>query len=641
MKKLIEKLGGDIKPIIRIFIAMILLATGMIVMANVDVASDYIWLAIFLPAYFIIGYDVLFRAVTNIARGKVFDEYFLMTIATVGAFAIGEYPEAVAVMLFYQVGEFFQHLATDKSRKSIAELMDIRPDYANIIRDGVITQVDPFDVTIGDLIVIKTGEKVPLDCLVIEGSCALDTCALTGEAMPRDVEVGCEILSGSVNLSGVLTARVIKEYGESTASRILELVESSSSNKSSQETFISKFAKYYTPLVVVAALIIAIIPPLFVGGWIEWLSRALTFLVVSCPCALVISVPMSFFAGIGNASRNGVLIKGGNYLEALAASKVLVLDKTGTITRGMFSVTKILTDSMTDNELLEIAAHAEGYSSHPIALSLRAAYGLDIDLSRVCGVVENAGFGLSSLVDGKSVIIGSSKIMDSNNIDYLYKDEIGTICHVAVEGVYVGAIVISDEIKENSRLAIENVKAVGIKKVVMLTGDKADTAHAVAESIGIDEVFSELLPTDKVEILERLLSELDSREKLIFVGDGINDAPVLARADIGISMGGIGSDSAVQASDIVLIHDDLTKIADSIRLSRKTLSIVRQNIFVSITVKLIVLVLSVFGLANMWLAVFADVGVAVLAILNAMRLIKYNPSKIVVKKQSLIKSKLK
>ena len=627
MKRILEKLGDNKIMVARIISSALLLTVGAILMLTVSVSTEYIWLAVFVPCFILIGYDVVWRALSNIARGKVFDEYFLMTIATVGAFAIGEYPEAVAVMLFYQVGELFQRMATDKSRKSISELMDIRPDYANLVKDGEIMVADPFDVAIDDLIVIKAGERVPLDCVVTDGLSALDTSALTGESMPSEVKVGDKILSGSVNISGVITAKVINTFQNSTASRILELVENSSNNKSSQEAFITKFAKYYTPAVVVFAVLLAVIPSIITKDWAEWINRALTFLVVSCPCALVISVPMSFFAGIGNASKNGVLVKGGNYLEAIASSKILVLDKTGTLTKGEFSVTEVISDCMSDGELIELSALAEGYSTHPIALSIQKEYGKNVNLNRVQDVVELAGYGLTALVDGSRVSIGSYKIMQSNLIECAEVESDGSVCYVAVEGNYVGAIVISDSVKINSKDAILKARSVGIEKVVMLTGDRDVVARRVASSVGIDIVYSELLPIDKVEIVEKLISEKSGKEQLIFVGDGINDAPVLARADIGIAMGGVGSDSAVQSSDIVLIHDDLSKIADTILLSRKTLSIVKANIIFSLTVKLVVLVLSALGLASMWLAVFADVGVSIIAILNAMRLIKFDVAK--------------
>ena len=638
MKKILDVLGKNIWMVARIIISAIIFLIGIVLLLTVHVTSEYIWLAIFLPCYIVIGYDVVWHAMTNIVRGKVFDEYFLMTIATIGAFAIGEYPEAVAVMMFYQVGELFQRLATDKSRKSVAELMDIRPDYANVMRDGAMIVVDPYDVEMHDYIIIKPGERVPLDCIVTEGQSALDTSALTGEMMHLEVENGCEILSGSVNIRGVITAKVTNTFSNSTATRILDLVESSSNNKSSQEAFITKFAKYYTPFVVIIALMLAIIPPLIVGDWVEWIHRALTFLVVSCPCALVISVPMSFFAGIGNASRNGVLVKGGNYLEALASVKILVLDKTGTITHGVFSVSEILTvsTSIDESELLEIATLAEGYSTHPIATSLRTAYGNELDLSRVTEVEEHSGYGITAVIDGKIVAIGSEKIMISNDIEYIKVQSDGSVCYVAQDGKYIGAIIIADKIKDNSREAIASARAAGVETVVMLTGDRACVADRVASEVGIDIVYSELLPIDKVDILEKLIASKSDKDRIVFVGDGINDAPVLARADIGIAMGGVGSDSAVQSSDIVLMHDDLAKISDTIELARKTLVIVRTNIVFSLTVKIAVLILSAFGIGNMWLAVFADVGVSVIAILNAMRLIKYDASKKIKGKRSAI-----
>lgn len=619
-----NKLNNNGIALIRIIISAILFVVGEVLSFTVSAKSEYVWLAIFIPAYLCVGYDVVYTALGNIIRGKVFDENFLMTISTVGAFVIAEYPEAVAVMLFYQVGELFQRLATDRSRKNIAELMNIRPDYANLLVDGEVRIVDPYDVKVNDSILIKVGERVPLDCVIIEGESTIDNSALTGESLPQEVGVGSSLLSGSINKTAVIKARVNKEFSESTVCRILDLVENATDNKSKQEQFITRFAKYYTPTVVILAILLAIIPSVITGEWYAWVYRALTFLVVSCPCALVISVPLSFFAGIGVASKNGVLIKGSNYLEMMANADIIALDKTGTITEGSFDVSEINAVGCSEDELLEISALAESHSLHPIAISLRNKCRKELDLSTVSDIKELAGYGVECVINGRKVLVGNRKLMLENDIKIDKNTSIGTVCYVAVDGKFCGSIVVGDKIKENSKNAIVKIKELGVKKIIMLTGDNAMVANDIASSVGVDEVYSGLLPVDKVEIVERIESEISNNGKLIFVGDGINDAPVLARADIGIAMGGIGSDSAVQASDIVLMHDDLDKIGDTIKLAKRTRRIVIQNIVFTLIIKFAVLVLSAFGLANMWLAVFADVGVSVLAILNAMRLFRNN-----------------
>lgn len=581
-------------------------------------------IGLFLIAYFIIGGDVVKRAVRNIGKGRVFDENFLMMIATAGAFFVGDYPEAVSVMLFYQVGELFQSYAVNKSRKNITELMDIRPDSANVIRDGGTKEVDPEEVRIGETILIRPGEKVPLDGIVIKGNSTMDTMALTGESVPREVVGGEEVISGCVNLSGVLEVKVSKEFGESTVAKILDLVENASSKKAEAENFISKFARYYTPIVVICAVILAVIPPLVLGGgWNIWIYRALTFLVISCPCALVISIPLSFFGGLGGASKNGILVKGSNYLEALAEAEIIVMDKTGTLTKGSFEVTDIVpAGQISKDELLKLTAYAESYSTHPISASLLKAYGSDIDKSHVSGVEETAGYGVKALIDGAAIYAGNAKLMERNAIAYQKVKEIGTVIHVARDRTYLGYIIISDEIKTDAKEAVEGLRKAGMKKIVMLTGDRQETAEYVAKQLGIKHVFAGLLPGDKVEWMEALLSEKSEKGKLIFVGDGINDAPVLARADIGIAMGGLGSDAAIEAADIVIMTDEPSKIAKAMKISRKTLSIVKQNIVFAIGIKILVLLLSAAGMATMWAAIFADVGVAVIAILNAMRTLK-------------------
>ena len=567
---------------------------------------------------------MLWRAVRNIAHGQVFDENFLMALATVGALAIGEYPEAVFVMLFYQVGELFQSYAVDQSRKSITALMDIRPDYANMEGpDGQLEQVDPEDVAVGDTIVIKAGERIPLDGVVLEGSSTVDTAALTGESLPRQVESGDDIISGCVNLSGLLKVRVTKAFEESTVAKILDLVENSASKKAKAENFITKFARYYTPIVVLAAVALAFLPPLFTSiQWVDSIQRALNFLVVSCPCALVISVPLSFFGGIGGASKDGILVKGGNYLEVLARTEIVVFDKTGTLTRGVFNVTAIHPDHCDQGQLLELAALAECWSDHPISRSLKEAYGREMDSSRVSNVEEVAGRGVKAVVDGHTICAGNDKLMEDIGVSWHPCHRVGTTVHVASDGVYLGHIVISDEVKPDAKEAVAALKAAGVRKTVMLTGDAQAVGEDVASRLGLDEVHTQLLPAGKVERVEALLKEVSPKGALAFVGDGINDAPVLSRADIGIAMGGLGSDAAIEAADIVLMDDKPSKIAHAIRIARRTLSIVRQNIVFALAVKLLVLVLSAVGLVSMWAAVFADVGVSVIAILNAMRALK-------------------
>ena len=583
------------------------------------------WLRLFtfLIPYAVIAWDVLWRAVRNIAHGQVFDENFLMSLATVGALATGEYPEAVFVMLFYQVGELFQSYAVDQSRKSITSLMDIRPDYANIEVDGQLRQVDPEDVAVGDTIVIKAGERIPLDGVVLEGTSNVDTAALTGESLPREAQPGDDVISGCVNLSGLLRVRVTKAFEESTVAKILDLVENSSSKKAKAENFITKFARYYTPAVVLAAVALALLPPLFTSiQWVDSIQRALNFLVVSCPCALVISVPLSFFGGIGGASKNGILVKGGNYLEVLAKTELVVFDKTGTLTRGVFNVTAIHPDHCGEAQLLELAALAESYSDHPISRSLKEAYGKELDASRVSNVEELSGRGVRATVDGRQICAGNDKLMEDIGVIWHPCHRVGTTVHVASDGVYLGHIVISDEVKPDAKEAITALKACGVRRTVMLTGDAKAVGESVAQELGLDEVHTQLLPADKVTRVEALLGEVSPKGALAFVGDGINDAPVLSRADIGIAMGGLGSDAAIEAADIVLMDDKPSKLADAIRIARRTLAIVRQNIVFALAVKFLVLALSATGAANMWEAVFADVGVSVIAILNAMRALK-------------------
>ena len=605
------------KRLWRIIIGAAVLATAVLLSLN----NEWLQIALFIISYIIVGGDVVKRAVKNIFKGQVFDENFLMSIATIGAFFIGEYPEGVAVMLFYQVGELFQSYAVGKSRKSIASLMDIRPDYANVKKGDELVKVDPDEVQIGDIIVIKAGEKIPLDGKVIEGSSMIDTSALTGESVPREVEVGSDILSGCININGVITAEVTKEFGESTVSRILDLVENASSKKSNSEQFITKFARYYTPVVVIIAVFLAIIPPLVIDGatFSDWIYRALAFLVVSCPCALVISIPLSFFGGIGGASKKGVLVKGSNYLEALAETEIVVFDKTGTLTKGVFNVQEIHPEGVSKEELLELTAHAESYSNHPISLSLKRAYSKEIDNGRISDVEEISGHGVIATVDGKKVMAGNIKLMKMMDIPYFKGELIGTIVHVAVNNKYIGYIVIADEVKEDSAQAIKELKAANIKQTVMLTGDNKSIGSKVAKELGLDKVYAELLPADKVEKLEELFSQKSKKGKLAFVGDGINDAPVLARADIGIAMGGLGSDAAIEAADVVIMTDEPSKIATTMKISKKTLKIAHQNIVFAIGIKIIVLILSAFGITTMWAAIFADVGVTIIAVLNAFR----------------------
>ena len=590
----------------------------------------YLEFVLFLIPYLIAGYDVLLKAARNIGNGQVFDENFLMTIATVGAFALVLFPdsqphmaEGAAVMLFYQVGELFQGYAVGKSRQSIADMMDIAPDFANVMRDGKLVQVDPYEIGVGDEIVVKPGERVPLDGTIVEGSTQLDTAALTGESVPRHVEEGAEVISGCVNMTGKITVKVSKPFEQSTVSRILELVESASEKKAQTENFITRFARYYTPIVTIGALVLAVLPPLLFGkSWSDWIERGLTFLVVSCPCALVISVPLSFFGGIGGASRLGILVKGGNYLEALSHTETVVFDKTGTLTNGSFNVVAVHPDATAEvnpDLILSIAAHAEAYSDHPIAVSVKEAFTGEIDQSRIADVREEGGHGVRAVVDERVVLVGNDKLMREEGIAYHDCELTGTILHVSIDGKYAGHIIIADVVKEDAAECIKRLHAAGVRKTVMLTGDRAEVAKAVAEKLGLDEYHGKLLPEDKVNQVERLLGETSEKGKLAFVGDGINDAPVLTRADIGIAMGAMGSDAAIEAADIVLMDDKPSKIASAIRIARKTMRIVWQNIVFALGVKFAVFVLAAVGLATMWLAVFADVGVAILAILNAMR----------------------
>ena len=609
------------KVLVRIIIAAVL----MIVFSVIPL-KGYLRFVLFMIPYVIIGYDILRKAIKGILNKQVFDENFLMAVATVGAIILGEYTEGVAVMLFYQIGELFQSYAVGKSRKNISELMDIRPDYANVEIDGNIEKIDPDEVEIGSIIIVQPGEKVPIDGIVLEGNSTLNTSALTGESVPRDVTEGDEIISGCINMTGVIKIKTAKDFGESTVSKILDLVENSSSKKSKSENFISKFAKVYTPAVCYSALALAIVPPLVSmllldnsPMWGEWIYRALTFLVISCPCALVISIPLSFFAGIGGASNQGVLVKGSNYLETLAKTKYVVFDKTGTMTQGVFEVSGIHHSELEDKKLLEYAALAECHSSHPISKSLQKAYGKKIDRSRVTDVEEISGNGVVAKVDGKTVAIGNTKLMNRFGISYKECHHVGTIVHVAIDGAYSGHIVISDIVKPQAKEAIRELKKAGVTKTVMLTGDAKSVGEKVAQELDIEEVYCELLPGDKVAKVEELLNKKSDSNKLVFVGDGINDAPVLSRADIGIAMGALGSDAAIEAADVVLMDDNPLKIAKAIKISRKCISIVYQNIYFAIGIKLICLVLGAIGIANMWLAIFADVGVMVLAILNAIR----------------------
>ena len=586
--------------------------------------AEWMKLTVFIISYLIIGFEILKKAVRNIFRGKVIDENFLMAIATIGAFAIGEYSEAVAVMLFYQVGELFQDYAVDKSRKSIATLMDIRPDYANIENNGNIEKVDPDDVKIGQIIIVKPGEKVPLDGIVVEGTSNLDTMALTGESVPRKVKENDEVLSGCINKDGLLKLKVTKEFGESTVSKILDLVENASNKKSKSENFITKFAKYYTPIVVILAVVLAIVPPLILkdsGTFTDWLYRALSFLVVSCPCALVISIPLSFFGGIGGASKLGILVKGSNYLEAISKAETVVFDKTGTLTEGVFEVQKIETKDISKDELLKIVAHAERYSTHPIAESIKKSYKDMIDDNLINDVQELSGRGIKAIIDGKNVLVGNEKMMSENQIEFEKCEDIGTILYVAINNKYVGYILIADRIKEDSVKTIKELKAMNVKQTIMLTGDKKEVGEDVAKKIGIDKAYTELLPDGKVKQVEQLIQKKSENGKVVFAGDGINDAPVLAMADIGIAMGGVGSDAAIEAADIVIMTDEPSKIGKVIKLSKKTMRIVNENIVFAIFVKIAVLILTAFGLSTMWEAVFADVGVSIIAIINSLRML--------------------
>ena len=612
------------KMLIRILCSFVLLVVAAIVEKLLpDALPQWGWLLVFLVPYLLIGYDVLKEAVESIFHGQMLDEHFLMMVATVGALCVGELEEAVAVMLFYQVGELFQSYAVGKSRKSISALMDIRPDYANIERDGKLEQVDPEEIQVGDIIVVKAGEKVPLDGVVMEGKTTLNTAALTGESLPRDAAEGDEIISGCVNISGLIRVRVTKPFSESTVSRILELVENASNKKTRTERFITRFARIYTPAVVGAAVLLAIVPPLVLhGNWSDWIYRALTFLVVSCPCALVISVPLSFFGGIGGASSKGILVKGSNYIEALAHCETVVFDKTGTLTEGSFQVTAVHPDAVDEKELLRLAAAAESYSDHPISLSLKAACHDSIDSELVTNVHEIAGKGVQAEFEGHTLSVGNGKLMESLGIEEHKCHKVGTIVHVAMDGKYLGHIVISDVIKPDAAKAIANLKACGVQRTVMLTGDRREVAQNVAQQLKLDDVKAELMPQGKVEAVEELLKAKKPKSTLAFVGDGINDAPVLSRADIGIAMGALGSDAAIEAADVVLMDDQPSKIAEAIRISRKTMGIAMQNIIFALAVKAVVLAVTAFGAGNMWWAVFADVGVSVIAILNAMRALR-------------------
>ena len=607
------------KKLIRIIISFILLVIAFILKLDNTIINNIL----FIISYLIVGYDIILKALRNITRGKVFDENFLMTIATIGAFFISEFPEAVAVMLFYQVGELFQSYAVDKSRKSVASLMDIRPDYANLYHDKKTERVDPNKVKVGDIILIKPGEKIPLDGIVIEGSSTLNTLALTGEAVPKSISVNDEVLSGCINNEGILKVKVTKEFGESTVSKILDLVENASSRKSKSENFISKFAKYYTPIVVIIAILLALIPPLLTDtNFKTWLYRALSFLVVSCPCALVISIPLSFFAGIGASSRIGVLVKGSNYLEALANTEIVVCDKTGTLTEGIFEVQKVNPIGYSKEDLLRYTSYAESYSNHPIALSIKEAYGKNINEKLVTKTKELKGKGIIAKVESKEVLVGNEKLMIEYNIDYIKSNDIGTVIYIAIDKTFAGTIIISDKIKEDAYKAVKEFRKNNVKKIVMLTGDREEISKNVSKELKLDKYYAELLPQDKVKKVESLMKEKSESGKLVFIGDGINDAPVLALSDIGVAMGGLGSDAAIEAADIVIMTDEPSKLASAIKISKKTMQIVKENIIFAITVKILVLLLSAVGIATMWAAVFADVGVSVIAIINALRILR-------------------
>ena len=607
------------KKLIIIITSFILLILAFILKLDNTIINNIL----FIISYIIVGYDIILKAIRNITRGKVFDENFLMTIATLGAFFISEFPEAVAVMLFYQVGELFQSYAVDKSRKSVASLMDIRPDYANLYHDKKTERVDPNKIKVGDIILIKPGEKIPLDGIVVEGTSTLNTLALTGEAVPRSISVNDEVLSGCINNEGILKVKVTKEFGESTVSKILDLVENASSRKSKSENFISKFAKYYTPIVVIIAILLALIPPLLTDtNFKTWLYRALSFLVVSCPCALVISIPLSFFAGIGASSRIGVLVKGSNYLEALANTEIVVCDKTGTLTEGIFEVQKVNPIGYSKEDLLRYTSYAESYSNHPIALSIKEAYGKAINEKQVTKTKELKGKGIIAKVESKEVLVGNEKLMIEYNIDYIKSNDIGTVIYIAIDKTFAGTIIISDKIKEDAYKAVKEFRENNVKKIVMLTGDREEISKNVSKELKLDKYYAELLPQDKVKKVESLMKEKSESGKLVFIGDGINDAPVLALSDIGVAMGGLGSDAAIEAADIVIMTDEPSKLANAIKISKKTMQIVKENIIFAITVKILVLLLSAVGIATMWAAVFADVGVSVIAIINALRILR-------------------
>lgn len=608
------------KQLGKILISFLLVITSTILKLD----NDFINNILYVIAYIIVGYDIILKAIKNIGRGKIFDENFLMTVATIGAFGIGEFPEAVAVMLFYQVGELFQSYAVDKSRKSISSLMDIRPDYANLYRNGKQEKVDPDEVNIGEIILIKPGEKVPLDGIVVEGESMLNTQALTGESVPRCVKVSDEVLSGCMNSDGILKIKVTKKFEESTVAKILDLVENASSRKSKSENFISKFAKYYTPIVVITAVLLAILPPLIIKDALfsDWLYRALSFLVVSCPCALVISIPLSFFGGLGRASKMGILIKGSNYLEALSNTEIIVCDKTGTLTEGVFKVQKIKPVGYLNEELLSYASYAESFSNHPISLSLKQAYGKEINEKLVTKTKEISGKGVYAKVGKKEVLVGNEKLMKESNIKFEKSNDVGTVLYIAIDNKFAGTIVISDKIKEDSYKAIKEFRKNHVEKIVMLTGDLSNISKNVAEKLEIDSYYAELLPQDKVKNVDQLMNQKSDAGKLLFIGDGINDAPVLAIADIGVAMGGLGSDAAIEAADVVIMTDEPSKVASSIQISKETMKIVKQNIIFAIFVKVGILILSAFGITNMWAAVFADVGVSILAILNALRILR-------------------
>ena len=607
------------KKLIRIIISFILLVLAFILKLDNVIINDIL----FIISYLIVGYDIILKALRNITRGKVFDENFLMTIATIGAFFIGEFPEAVAVMLFYQVGELFQSYAVDKSRKSVSELMDIRPDYANLYHDKKTERVDPNKIKVGDIILIKPGEKIPLDGIVVEGNSLLNTLALTGESMPKSVTVNDEVLSGCINNEGILKVKVTKKFEESTVSKILDLVENASSRKSKSENFISKFAKYYTPIVVMIAILLAFIPPIVLDtDFKTWIYRALSFLVVSCPCALVISIPLSFFGGIGASSKIGVLVKGSNYLEALANTEIVVCDKTGTLTEGIFKVQKVNAIDYSKEDLLRYTSYAENYSNHPIGLSIKEAYGKDINEKLVTKTKELKGKGVIAKVESKEVLVGNEKLMEEYNIDYIKSNDIGTVIYIAIDKKYAGSITISDKIKDDAYKAVKEFRRNNVKKIVMLTGDREEISKNVSKELKLDNYYAELLPQDKVKKVETLMQEKSIDGKLVFIGDGINDAPVLALSDIGVAMGGLGSDAAIEAADIVIMTDEPSKLAKSIKISKKTMQIVKENIVFAITVKILVLLLSAIGATTLWCAVFADVGVSVIAIINALRILR-------------------